>query len=122
MKCSATKRNGLPCTFEAKANNGRCGFHKLSKPTPKPRGIPLQGLGRPTPKPRVKKTALDRPFPKPRTKQRPIPPPRKKKPADQPSKSNKFLREWRMEQVPEYNDLTTFLRDSQSWAHRVLQN
>ena len=27
-----------------------------------------------------------------------------------------------MEQVPEYNDLTTSLRDSQSWAHRVLQN
>ena len=80
------------------------------------------GVGRPTPKLRVKKTAIDRPVPKPHTKQRPIPPPHKKKPADQPSKHNKFLREWRMEQVPEYNDLTTFLRDSQSWAHRVLQN
>ena len=43
MKCSATKRNGLPCTFKAKVN-GRCSFHKLSKPTPKPRGIPLQGV------------------------------------------------------------------------------
>ena len=80
MKCSATKRKGLPCTFKAKVN-GRCGFQKVSKPSgtplqglgrpiPKPRGIPLQ---RPTPKPRVKKTALDeqpnRPIPKPRTKQ-----------------------------------------------------
>ena len=27
-----------------------------------------------------------------------------------------------MEQIPEYNDLTTFLRDSQSWAHRILHN
>ena len=64
MNCSATKRNGLPCTFEAKAN-GCCGFHKLSKPTPKPRGIPLQ---RSTPRPRVKKIALDRPIPKRRKK------------------------------------------------------
>ena len=107
MKCSATKRNGLPCTFKAKVN-GRCGFHRLSKPSetplqglgrpiPKPRGIPLQ---RPTPKPRVKKTALDeqpnRPVPKPRKKLR------QPTPVVCPSKRNKFLREWRMEQVPEY--------------------
>ena len=116
MKCSATKWNGLLCTFKAKANC-RCGFHKISKPTPKPRGIPLQ---RPTPKPRVKKTALDeqpnRPVPKPRKKLR------QPTPVGRPSKRNKLLREWRMEQVPEYNDLTTFLRDSQSWAHRILEN
>ena len=27
-----------------------------------------------------------------------------------------------MEHFPEYNHLTTFLRDSQSWAHRILLN
>ena len=63
----------------------------------------------------MKKTALDRPVPKPRKKLR------QSTPADQPSKGNKFFREWRMEQVPEYNDLTTFLIDSQSWANRILQ-
>ena len=92
MKCSAKKRNRLPCTFKAKVNR-RCGIHKLSKPTPKPRGIALQGVGWPTPKPSVKKTAIVRPVPQPRTKQRPIPPRRKKKPADQPTQSNIFFRE-----------------------------
>ena len=117
MKCSATKRNGLPCTCKAKVN-GRCGFRTL-KPILKPRGIPLQGLGRPAAKPRVKKPTLDaqlnrplpkprmkqRPIPKPPLKQRPIPPPREKKreaehmPADRPNKRNTFLREWKMENL-----------------------
>ena len=139
MKCSATKRNGLPCTFKAKVN-GHCGIHKL-KPIPKTRGL---GLGQPTTKPRVKKAAFNeqlnrpipkpcpkqRPIPKPRLKQRPIPPPCKKKlqreaehtPANHVNKRNKFLREWRMEQIAEYNAVTTFLRDLQSWTHRILQN
>ena len=109
MRCSATKRNGLPCTFQAKVN-GRCGFNKL-KPIPKPRGIPLQWLVRPFPKPRVKKTALDEQLKglflnRARSsglflsslKQPPILQPRKKKlgqhtPADRLSKRNKFLRE-----------------------------
>ena len=95
----------------------------------------------PLPKPRAEKTALNaqlnRLIPKPRMKvppldtlpNRPIPKPRMKKlereaenkPAYSPNKRNLFLRDWKLEQVPENNDLTFFLRDKQSWAFRILR-
>ena len=43
------------------------------------------------------------------------------KPARCPNMRIPFLREWKLEQVPEYKDLTTFLRDSQSLAHKIIK-